>query len=52
MSLLILAQLGPALLWGDAPLDAGRISLSIMIALVMSVYLGVLIYRGVQRSSA
>ncbi|WP_075553645.1 hypothetical protein [Pseudonocardia sp. Ae505_Ps2] len=51
-SLLLLAQLGPALLWGDAPLDAGRISLSIMIALLMSVYLAVLVHRGVQRSSA
>lgn len=52
MLLLLVAQVGPALLWGDAPLNAGRIGLSIMIALLMSVYLGVLIYRGVQWSSA
>ncbi|WP_010231818.1 MULTISPECIES: hypothetical protein [unclassified Pseudonocardia] len=48
LSLFLLAQLGPALLWGDAPLDAGRVSLSVMIALLMSVCLAVLVYRGVR----
>lgn len=46
MSLLLLSQLGPASLWGDAPLDAWRVSLSVMIALLLSVSLGVLVYRG------